>query len=248
MTVQEAHLQFKAGVDKQDSLNSPNFTVEEIDLLLSDAQEQIIEQRAYGANTKGTSLEETQQRVKDLQSLTRNANISTFVQNADNKPTGIFVQLPQDYRHAIEEEITASTLDCNNQTVSTRIQVVPLMHTKYNKVMASPFSKPSGSKVYRLPFGRFGTPSNEYYEIILPVGYTLQTYHLRYIKNPLKLNLAGRTYIPGTPPFGLTNAADQLEMSDSICREVVRLAVRNALGDIESSRTQESIERLKEIE
>jgi len=37
-------------------------------------------------------------------------------------------------------------------------------------------------------------------------------------------------------------------MADEACREIIRIAVRNALGDIESNRTSESIERLKEIE
>jgi len=70
MLVDEMHLQFKIGVDKTDSLNSANFTPAEIDIYLSDAQEQFVEQRAYGNNFKKDSVEETQQRVKNLQRIT----------------------------------------------------------------------------------------------------------------------------------------------------------------------------------
>ena len=91
MKVSEMHLQFKLGVDKADSLNSPNFLPEEIDVYLSNAQEEFIEQRAYGNNPKRESVEETQKRVKDLQSLTKNAVITPLASTTDNKPNGLFV-------------------------------------------------------------------------------------------------------------------------------------------------------------
>jgi hypothetical protein len=240
MIVQEAHTQFKVGVDKTDSLNSANFQVEEIDLYLSDAQEQFISQRAWGNNYKRESLEETQKRVADLQTITKNANLTTFVNNSDNKPNGFFVELPNDYRYAINEEITVSYTDCNNTQKTTRIPVIALTHDRYNKTIVSPFTKPSLNKAYRLPYGRFN--NKEHFELIIPANTTLTTYHLRYLKTPAKIDMAQRL----TPP-GL-GAAAQIEMADEACREIIRIAVRNALGDIESNRTSESIERLKEIE
>mgnify|MGYP003644933323 CR=1 FL=1 len=240
MIVNEAHIQFKVGVDKTDSLNSPNFLVEEVDLYLSDAQEEFIEQRAYGNNFKRESLEETQKRVSDLQSIIENANISTFVTNANNKPNGQFVALPSDYRHAETEEITVSYRDCNNQTITARIQVQALTHDQYNTMVSNPFARPSLNGGYRLPFGRFN--SQEHFEIITPVGFTLVTYHLRYLKNPAKIDKAQRLN-----PLGLPGTAT-MDLKDECYREIIRIAVRNALGDIESPRTQESIERLKEIE
>lgn len=233
------HLQFKVGVDKTDSFNSANFQPEEIDLYLSDAQEQFIEQRAYGNNIKRTSLEETQKRVKDLQSLISNAIITPLAAQVENKPNGRFVVLPADYRHAINEEVKVSYLDCGN-TVTEFIQVVALTHDKYNKTMSNPFSRPSKNKVYRLAYGRFN--NQEHFEIIVPSGFTLVEYNLRYIKNPRKIDLAQRLTPPGLP------GTSQGDLTDEIYREVIRIAVRNALGDIESQRTQESIQRLNELE
>ncbi len=242
MTLAQAHVEFKVYVDKSDSLNSANFLPEEIDLYISDAQEQFIEQRAYGYNFQNKHLEETQKRVKDLQSITTNANIISFVNNTNNKVNGTFVILPVDYRHALQEDVTVSYTDCNQVIQSTNIQVIPLQHDKYNKMVVNPFARPSLDKCYRLPYGRFN--NQEHFEIILAPGQTLNTYHLRYLKNPRKLNLANLSTVVN----GITNPLAQLDMTDEAYREIVRLAADTALVDIESSRAQAEQEQFKTIE
>ena len=252
MLVKTAHQQFKVGVDKADSLNSPNFFEEEIDLYLSDAQEEFIEQRAYGNNFKRESVEETQQRVRDLQSITVNGNLITFINNANNKttwyicsinPMGVTVQdsvgviLPE-YRHALQEDVDVTYTDCNGTSQIANIPVVALTHDQYNTITVNPFTKPSFNQAYRLPYGRIG--NIEYFEIIIPATATLVTYHLRYLKNPKKLNKAQLIISPATIPFGLSGD-DVLELTDSTYREVIRIAVRNALGDIESTRNYRNL-------
>ena len=97
MNVSQMHYHFKLGLDKVDSLSSPNFLSEEIDVLLNQAQAQIIENRAYGNNIKGESVEETQKRLDDLKNLTTNYETSTFTNDTSNKPSGVYVTLPTDY-------------------------------------------------------------------------------------------------------------------------------------------------------
>lgn len=242
MILSQAHQLFKVYTDKVDALNSANFLPEEIDLLVSNAQEQFIEQRAYGYNFQNKHLEETSKRTKDLQSITQNANITAFVNNTDNKPNGTFVILPVDYRHAIQEEVTVSYLDCHNQTQTARVQVIPLQHSQYNKMIENPFVRPSLDKAYRLPYGRFN--NQEHFEIIIGVGQTLVTYHLRYLKNPRKLNLANLPNIPNS----ITNPNAVLDMTDESYREIIALASYNALITIESQRGLTEREIFKEIE
>lgn len=245
MVVNELHIRFREGVDKANTLNNPNFLPEQIDLYLSDAQEEFIEQRAFGNNFKKESLEETQKRVKDLQSITKNAVITNFVNNPDNKPSGTFVELPSDYRHAINEEIVVEYTDCNKQKITQRVSVVALTHDKYNKTFANPFTRPTLNTAYRLPYGRMN--NKEYFEIITNPDHTLKSYILRYLKNPEKINLAQRIIPPSTTPFGLsTNQTG--EMTDEAYREIIRIAVRNALGDIQAPGVQEAMERNKEVE
>ena len=133
MIVDRMHTEFKVGVDKTDSFNSANFTIAEIDLYLSNAQEEFIEQRAWGNNFKKESIEETQKRVKDLQSLVVNARLSFLPSTLDNKENAFFVALPDGvtvldennipypkYRHAINEELVVQYVDCNERTKTTR--------------------------------------------------------------------------------------------------------------------------------
>jgi hypothetical protein len=253
MLVSSMHQQFKIGVDKTDTLNSANFQPEEIDLYLSDAQEEFIEQRAYGNNFKREGLEETQKRVKDLQDITVNGNLNTFINNANNKPNGTFVALPDgvtirdnlgnllpEYRHAIQEDVTITFVDCNNVVQTIIIPVLACTHDRYNRIVTSPFSKPNLNKVYRLPYQRIN--GIEYFELILGAGQTLVTYHLRYLLNPRKIDLAQILVPPGLP------ANAQGDMTDTAYREIIRISVRNAYGDIQAAQVQESIERLKEIE
>jgi len=232
------HLQFKLAIDKIDSLNNPDLLPEEIDVYLSDAQEQFIVQRAYGNNQKRETLEETQKRVKDLQSLTKNAEIIPLASAPENKPNGVFVELPLDYRYAINEEVLAAYTDCNNTASTSRIKVLALTHDKYNDTIDNPFAKPNLNKVYRLPFGRFG--SREHFELVSSTGVNITKYYLRYLKNPTKIDLAQRL-----TPVGLPGSA-QGDLSDESYREVIRIAVRNAAGDLESPNVQENMQRLNE--
>ncbi len=238
MLVQEMHLQFKLAIDKIDSLNNPDLLPEEIDVYLSDAQEQFIVQRAYGNNQKRETLEETQKRVKDLQSLTKNAEIIPLASAPENKPNGVFVELPLDYRYAINEEVLAAYTDCNNTASTSRIKVLALTHDKYNDTIDNPFAKPNLNKVYRLPFGRFG--SREHFELVSSTGVNITKYYLRYLKNPTKIDLAQRL-----TPVGLPGSA-QGDLSDESYREVIRIAVRNAAGDLEDPNVQEKLQRLNE--
>ncbi len=246
------HQEFKVGVDKTDSFNSANFLTEEIDLYLSDAQEEFIEQIAYGNNIKGLSVEETQQQVKNLQDLTVNTNLNTFIQNANNKPNGTFVALPDgititdnlgnplpEYRHSLNEEVTIQYNDCNRVLQQVRVPVIATTHDRYNRIISSPFSKPTLNKVYRLPYGRIN--GVEYFEIVLGIGQTLVTYHLVYLLNPRKIDKAQILVPPGLP------GTAQGDLPDTSYRTVIRLAVRNALGDITSPNTPDAIQKLKEI-
>lgn len=240
MIVSRMHIEFKLAIDKADSLNAPDFLPEEIDIYLSDSQEEFIEQRAYGNNFRRLSVEETQKRVSDLQSLVSNTNITTFTQGTDNQTNGYFVTLPSDYRHALQESALITYSDCNSSSKDKRVPVYPLTHDRYNKVIQNPFTAPDDSFVYRLPFGR--DTSGEQFELITAPGITLNSYQIRYIKNPKKIDLAQIL-----SPLGLSGA-EEGELKDECYREIIRMAVRNALADIESPRTQASIQKLNELE
>lgn len=239
MTVAQMHTEFKIGLDKVDSLAAPNFLVTEIDIFLNNAQEQFIEQRAGKTNIKREGLEETQKRIDDLKNIIENYETTTFVNTTSNKPNGVFVDLPSNYRRAIEEEVSISYTDCNGDATTGRPNVTPTTHDRYNTVVKKdPFNKPNKSQVYRLAFSR--QAGNETFELITSPSETITNYYLRYLKDPVSITY-GTQYVPPV-------ADVDCELSNHTHREIIALAVKNALEDIQSPRYQTSKIELNEIE
>lgn len=232
MQIQRMHIEFKIGLDKSDVLNYPNYEPEEIDVFLNKAQENIIKQRCSGNNAKRESIEETQKRRDDLRNITTNSNINTAYTTAqdlldvvDNKPNGIFVKLPSDYWFALEEEVTVTYTDCNGNTTSKRIDVKPMTHDRYNKVSKDPFNRPCDELVVSLPYEyiEINNENISRVELIGDGSYAIDTYHLRYIREPRTMDFENDI---------------SCELSDHIHREIIDEAVNLALENIESRRVQ----------
>ena len=234
MLISEMHTLFKILTNKVDSLNYPNLEPEEIDVLLNNESDKIIEQRAYGNNLKKTGVEETQKRVDDLRNITNDwvIGIQGFITTGANKPNAKFVPLPSDYRHALTEEVTISYV-CGNLTASKRVKVVPITHDRYNTIILDPFNKPYEDMVCRLPFNTIN--GVEVYELIGDSTFTFLQYHLRYLRNAVRMQY-GTTYS--------TLAIDvNCELASHLHREIVEEAAYQYLENIESPRfnTQQAI-------
>lgn len=217
MTVSQMHLQFKFRLDKLDALNYPNFLPEEIDLLLNQAQDRIVKQR-YGLNNlKRTSFEETQKRTEDLKNIVKTAVITP---QAYSPSTNIDVNaryfiLPTDHWFVVQERVVLQHT-CGNNTTTSNIEVRPIQHVEFDKVIKDPFKKPDTTKVLRLM-------DNGKVELIAAPGTTLIEYRLRYIKEPNRVSLSGNI---------------NCELSDHLHDEIVDQAVTIALEGIEAKRTQ----------
>jgi pyruvate/oxaloacetate carboxyltransferase len=236
MTVQEMHYEFKLGLDKVDSLSTPNFIPEEIDVILNNAQEEFITQRAYRNNPRQQGVEETQKRVDDLKNIISDYKTSTFSTTADNKPNGIFVNLPVDYRHALQEEVQLTYTNCNNQTTTSIAAIKPITHDRYNKLIRDPFNKPDKQFVFRLALEK--TLTNERFELIS--SETISSYNLRYIRQPQRIQYGTQYQVPTTD--------QDCELSDYTHREIISIAVKNTLEDIESPRYNTTKNELNTIE
>ena len=221
MTRDEMHSELKFLLDKVDSSAAPLFLDVEMDKLLNIAQDKFITKRAFGNNPRRTTFEEDQKRRDDLRNLIKNDIISPNDFSSDNnKPNGLFFSLPEDYRHSINEEALLEG--------AGRISVKPITHDRYNKIMDDPFNKPTENSVYRLDF------SGDTHELISE-GNVLE-YHLRYISNPTEI---GSTQ---------DNETQNCDLADHTHKEIVRMAVLEALENIESPRYQSSKIELNEIE
>jgi hypothetical protein len=218
MTSTEMVTAFKFRLDKTDSLNYPNFTNTEVDLLLNQAQERIVKQRYGTTNTKRESFEETQKRTEDLKAIVSNAIITpapTAIDNID--VTAQFVTLPQDHWFIVQERATLGYLDCNNAPIERVVPVYGYQHNDINKVINNSFLRANKNRVLRImEAGRV--------ELVSDPITTLVNYRLRYIRKPLKIS----SIVP------LVNC----ELSNHIHDEIVDQAVFLALEDIEAKRMQ----------
>lgn len=221
------HAEFKLLMDKAGEGGSPSFVASEIDRFLNMAQDKFVTKRAFGNNPRRTGFEEDQKRRDDLRTLITQADISPSSSSSNNKPNGRYFELPSDYRYSIQEEANISTFDATG--TNRRVSVKPITHDRYNKIINDPFNKPDKDTVYRLGFG--GSGSGNYVELICGNNQVIQTYYLRYLKNPLQIG------------------------SDQVCvlpehahREIIRMAVVDALETVEQPRYQSSKIELNELE
>lgn len=234
MTASQMHYEFKIGLDKIDSLAYPNLIAEEIDVFLNSAVDEFISQRAYGNNIRKQGIEETQKRLDDLRNITKSYNTTTFINTPNNKPNGVFVNLPSDYRHALQEDCTISYTDCHNQTVSDIGKVIPITHDRYNKIIKDPFNKPTNDKILRLAY------EGDTFELISTANSTITNYSLRYLRKP--------AVITNGPSYQTPVAMINCDLSESTHREIIKLAIIRALSNIESPRVEIARREFLEME
>lgn len=213
MSVQELHQEFKFRCDKLDALNYPNFLPEEIDLILNNAQDRLVKQR-YGINNiKRQSFEETEKRTEDLKNVTVNAILTPLAYATDNiDVTARFLTLPTDHWFTVQERCNITCTICG-ASVTQLVEVVPISHSEFSKVIKDPFKKPNTDKVLRLM-------ENGRVELISSC--TIVNYRMRYIKEPVRIDI---------------NTGVTCELSEHIHNELVDLAVSIALEGIEGKRT-----------
>lgn len=238
MTVAEMHSEFKIGMDKVDSLSYPNLLPEEIDTLLNISQEKFIKQRAYGNNIRRQGLEETQKRLDDLKNIIANFETVIFTNTSSNKPNGVFVELPTSYQYAMEEEVDVIYTDCKGELSTKRVEVIPVTHDRYNRTIKDPFNKPFEDLVIRLGYGI--NNGNESFELVSNGNVTVGTYYLRYLMKPVKIQYGTQYQTP---------LADQdCILSDHTHREIIAIAIKDALENIESGRYPTTRQELNDIE
>jgi hypothetical protein len=240
MTVDEMHIEFKVGLDKTDSLNYPNFEPDEIDLWLNRAQDKFVKQR-YGHDMKGENFEETQKRTDDLREVVTDATLPPTAGDFGSKPNSTTFILPDDvevlaggkYWFAINEECEISYIDCNGSSVTERKNVKPIQHDDYNKLINDPFNKPYRSKILRLMKGHL-------VELIGDDTFAITRYFLRYIKEPVRINLE-ILGIDDDEVEIVIEAGVDCELADHTHVEIVNLSVSMALENIGSPRYQTSM-------
>jgi hypothetical protein len=225
MDIASMHEEFKLLMDKADGGSSPSFLTSEINRFLNAAIEKFVAKRAFGNNPRRTGFEEDQKRRDDLRNIVNNETLYTAIHiSTMNKLNGVFVPLPDNYRHAINEEALVTT---PGSSESRRVSVTPITHDRYNKIIDDPFNKPEKDTVYRLDY------NDDRVELICGEGQVIDQYYLRYLKNPAIVD---------------KTTGVNCDLAKHTHREIVRMAVLEALENTENPRYQSSKIELNEIE
>ena len=196
-----------------------NLTEYEKSVFLTKAQEDIIKE-LYSGSVTGVSFESSERLRRELQSLVcqklydnKNGLTECKEDEEDNKYINdnyrhTLCSLPPDILYIIYEQVKQKYSDnCNSKFTS---DVYPTTHDEYWRIKNNPFKKPNQRRVLRLDKG------NNQVELISK--YDLNTYILRYIKQPKDINL--------DKPDDSGNVCD---LDETLHRTILERAVRLAL-------------------
>ncbi len=177
MTVQDMKQEFLILYDKITNFDAPGYEDTEISVFLTKAQERVVLSRIRSIGNKyREGFEESEIRRIELQELVKGVAITALsTSQANVLPYGYFYDLPADFQFAISEEVTtASTDHCKN---NLRLRVKPTTHDEYSINVKNPFKKPNILRyVWRLNY------QGDKCELITDGTFTINTYHLRYLK------------------------------------------------------------------
>jgi len=218
MDANEMSYQFDVLYDSIASLTSPGYTAKEKSLLLTNAQDIVVD--------KLQPKEFKEKNRRALDNILRTVDISTAsVTQGTGKPNGSRYDLPSDFMYHESEEVTvSSTADCFN---GNRIMVHAGRQDEYSIQIKNPHKKPmlSGSdydNVWRLDYND-NTNGIKRVDLITDGTFTIATYHLTYMKRPGPITplLSGDTS---------TTVQSDCELDISIHRQIVETAIRIATG------------------
>lgn len=217
MNNQDMKQEFLILYDKITNFDAPGYEDTEISVFLTKGQERVaLSLIRPEANQFSEGFENTEIRTKELQELVEGVTITTpSASQVGVLPNGTFFDLPANLLFSISEQITTtSTISCSN---NKRIKVKPITHDEYAINVDNPFKKPSIRRgVWRL--AKKGT-----HELITDGTFTINSYHLRYIR---KLN----PIIIGTNTIDGAIGPLDCELNSILHKRIIDEAVKIATG------------------
>jgi hypothetical protein len=229
MTISEMHIAVKMGLDKTSALELPAFEPEEIDYWLNKAIWEFVKTRYSGNNLKGESFEQTEKRIRDINSLIKDTTFTNVVTGGStDKPNSYTVELssiidfgdyPLLYILSGGEEVEIVYTE-NGEEITKRQPVTQCTIDTYDTHIADPYSE------HVLYFGE-AKPlrlfKGEKVELITDGNYSISKYFLRYLRQPATVSLS---------------SDDDCDLPKHTHLEIADIAVRMMIENIESNRLQ----------
>jgi hypothetical protein len=228
MNILQFHREFKIAFDKTDSSAYPEFLDGEIDYYLNEAQDQFIKQR-YGLNNiYRAGYEQMQKRTDDLKELviSRYTSLST-VAHYPNVYRADLSDLYTDEAHTTSATesymlfIKALQQTCKDGCCNWG-DIKLVQQDDISRVLSDPFNRPTISRpVMIFEDGDIFVWTEE--------GASIENFLVTFLKRPAQMN-------KGT--YGTSPTVVQCELGEYTHKEIVQMAVKIALENIESPRQQ----------
>ena len=216
MDIENMHIAVKLEYDKSSALELPAFEPEEIDFWLNNAIRKFGKTRYSGMNVKGTSFEQTQKRTDDLRTLVESVTVSSVSGTASDYPNGYRWDLPiTGYWFTLSEEANIVV-----GATETRVGITECTVDEYRQKIDDPYSEHILHYTLAKPLRIFNGLT---VELISDGNYTIDDYHLTYLKAPVTVSLSGTT---------------DCDLPEHTHDEIVKLAVSMMLENIEQPRYQ----------
>ena len=198
---------------------------------LTNAQEDLLIQIA------STSFEANEEFRRTLNNLIKNYSTTTKVTSNENiGENTVFFPIPSNTMKILKEDIiTSSTITCFN---NLRLKVVPITHDEYMLQKDNPFRKPKMTgrtrQTWRIDYGDI--LGSKVVEIAHPEEIDIYSYNMRYIPKPSPIILVD---LPNDLSIDGINVETECELDSLLHREILKLAVTNALRVIVGTRSSE---------
>ena len=216
-------IQAYRNVDKFIAQSITEFDMYEKSVFLTKAQNVIVNQLCSVFERNEDARRKLAVLVKTFNTNASNSNIKNLNGNA------VFIELPEDLLKITLEKVKINSSEpCYD---GKELTVVPITHDDYLLQSSNPFRKPKlyglTNNVWRLDTSEF----TESVELILPENSTLNSYFMRYIKNPQPIILEdiGNLTIDGIS----TKSECELD-SYLLHEEILKLGVQIALSAIQN--------------
>lgn len=189
-------------------------------LFLTRAQEEVVK-TIYNGLPLSDSFEKTETARRQLDAL-----VKQIVYNGTTKQdTGLHdkfnhysFKLPKDCWYIVFEQVTTITSDnkCESEKI---LDVYPVTHDDYQKIVKNPFRGPNKRRALRLDFGKL--------QVELVTNYELGQYLVRYLAKPTPIVLCDLT-AEGISIEGI-NTPTECELSELLHQDILDRAVQLAV-------------------
>jgi hypothetical protein len=231
MDIQRAHREFELFLDKVDSQATPDFLPEERDIFLHEAELRLVNQTYGGNNIYKKGFQENQKRTDDINTLVK----SGYLKPIKLSDTLIKFELTSIYKNDDFSDVPRTDylyfIRCKTHVSSSTItsaKTDPFLAQldDVSRILADPYNSPTIAR----PIISFAEGSLYVHKT---ASFEVPCVELTYIKYPRKVDYRGNI---------------SSELPEHKQREAIQLAVRIALGAIESPRIEEQSQQLSTLE